>query len=127
MRRRTGAVSTGRAARHLFDVRERARVVRVAAALAAASVFVVLVAGCGGNSLDTRRVQARLRVGITRKGVDVKSVQCPSKVDAKQGDNFTCAATDRAGTTERITVRQLDGSGHVSCTTVVLQGNLCPA
>jgi len=94
-------------------------------ALVAASA-VVFAAGCGGNTLDTRRVEARLRVGITHAGVDVRAVQCPRKVDAKQGETFTCTATDRAGTTERITVRQLDGNGRVRCTTRVLQGNLCP-
>jgi Domain of unknown function (DUF4333) len=100
-------------------------VAKVIAALVAAAA-VVAAAGCGGNSLDTRRVEARLRVGITRAGVDVRSVQCPRKVDAKQGETFTCTATDRAGTSEHITVRQLDANGRIRCTTVVLPGNLCP-
>ena len=69
---------------------------KVIAALVAAAA-VVAAAGCGGNSLDTRRVEALLRVGITRAGVDVRSIQCPRKVDAKQGETFTCTATDRAG------------------------------
>jgi len=100
-------------------------VAKVIAALVAAAA-VVAAAGCGGNSLDTRRVEALLRVGITRAGVDVRSIQCPRKVDAKQGETFTCTATDRAGTREHITVRQLDARGHIRCTTVVLSGNLCP-
>ena len=93
----------------------------VVAAVAGAAV----AAGCGGNSLDTRRVEARLRVGITHRGIDVGSVHCPRKVDAKQGETFTCTATDRAGTSEKVTVRQLDDKGNVRCTTTVLQGNLC--
>jgi hypothetical protein len=102
---------------------------RAAAALAALTTVAAAAAatGCGGKSLDTRRVEARVRVGITKRGVEVKSVQCPTKVDAKQGDTFTCTATDRAGTSERITVRQLDANGRIRCTTVVLPGNLCPA
>ena len=104
-----------------MPLRAAAALVTVAAAAAATAA-----AGCGGSSLDTRRVEARMRVGITRKGVDVKSVQCPRKVDAKQGETFSCTATDRAGTSERITVRQLDARGHIRCTTVVLSGNLCP-
>jgi Domain of unknown function (DUF4333) len=98
---------------------------RVIAVLGAAGA-VVAVAGCGGKSLDTQRVEARLRVGITRAGVDVRSIQCPHKVDAKQGETFTCTATDQAGTSEHITVRQLDANGHIRCTTMVLPGNLCP-
>lgn len=93
----------------------------VVSVLAAAAT----AAGCGGNSLDTRRVEARLRVGITHRGIDVRSVQCPHKVDAKQGETFTCRATDRAGTSEKVTVRQLDDKGNVRCSTAVLQGNLC--
>jgi hypothetical protein len=99
-------------------------VLRAAAALTTVAA-VAVAAGCGGNSLDTRRVEARLRVGITHRGIDVGSVKCPRKVDAKQGDTFTCTASDRAGTSETVTVRQLDGRGNVRCTTAVLQGNLC--
>jgi hypothetical protein len=102
----------------LVTVVRAGAVVTALAAVAAAS-------GCGGNSLDTRRVEARLRVGITHRGIDVGSVQCPPKVDAKQGETFTCTATDRAGTSEKVTVRQLDDKGNVQCTTRVLQGNLC--
>ena len=95
------------------------------ASLSLLGVAALAAVGCGGNSLDTRRVEARLRVGITHRGIDVGSVQCPRKVDAKQGDTFTCTATDRAGTTEKVTVRQLDDRGNVRCTTFVLSGNLC--
>ena len=98
--------------------------VRTAAGLTAI-VAVAAAAGCGGNSLDTQRVEAQLRVGITHRGIDVGSVRCPRKVDAKQGETFTCTAVDRAGTSERVTVRELDGRGNVRCTTLVLQGNLC--
>ena len=96
-----------------------------AGAVVTALAAVAAAAGCGGNSLDTRRVEARLRVGITHRGIDVGSVRCPRKIDAKQGETFTCTATDRAGTSEKVTVRQLDGKGNVRCTTAVLQGNLC--
>jgi hypothetical protein len=99
-------------------------VVRAGACLTALAA-VAATAGCGGNSLDTRRVEARLRVGITHRGIDVGSVQCPRKVGAKQGETFTCTAIDRAGTSEKITVRQLDDKGNVRCSTAVLQGNLC--
>jgi hypothetical protein len=99
-------------------------VVRAGAVLSALAA-VVAAAGCGGNSLDTRRVEARLRVGITHRGIDVGSVECPRKVDAKQGETFTCTATDRAGTTEKVTIRQLDARGSVRCTTSVLPGDLC--
>ncbi len=98
-------------------------------AIAALTVLVAAAvpAGCGGNSLDTHRVEARLRVGITHRGIDVGSVRCPRKVDAKKGETFTCTATDRAGTSEKVTVRQLDDKGTVRCTALVLQGNLCRA
>jgi uncharacterized protein DUF4333 len=126
VRRGHGAGARRRPARRLLGLRQRALVTVVKAgacltALAAAAV----AAGCGGNSLDTRRVEARLRVGITHRAIDVGSVRCPRKVDAKQGETFTCTATDRAGTSEKVTVRQLDDKGHVRCTTAVLQGNLC--
>ena len=99
-------------------------IVKAGACLTALAA-VAAAAGCGGNSLDTRRVEARLRVGITHRGIDVGSVRCPRKIDAKQGETFTCTAVDRAGTSERVTVRELDGRGNVRCTTLVLQGNLC--
>jgi hypothetical protein len=102
-------------------------VLRAGTCLTVLAAAAVAAGGCGGNSLDTRRVEARLRVGITHRGIDVGSVQCPRKVDAKQGETFTCTATDRAGTSEKVTVRQLDGKGNVRCSTAVLQGNLCPS
>ena len=96
-----------------------------AAALLTTVATVAVAAGCGGNALDTRRVESRLRIGIAHRGIDVGSVRCPRKVDAKKGDAFTCTVTDRAGTTEKVTVRQLDDKGNVRCTTFVLSGNLC--
>ena len=126
VRRGNVAGAGRRSARHLLGLRHPTLVTagRVGAVLAALAA-VAVAAGCGGNSLDTRRVEARLRVGITHRGIDVGSVQCPRKVGAKQGETFTCTATDRAGTTEKITVRQLDARGNVSCSTGVMQGNLC--
>lgn len=85
----------------------------------------LLVAGCGGSKLDTRRVEARLRVGIAHQGIDLKSVRCPRGVKAERGLTFTCRATDRSGQTAPLKVRQLDGNGHVRCTSDLLQGNLC--
>ena len=113
-------------ARHLLGLRHPALVtVLRAGALVTALGAVAIAAGCGGNSLDTRRVEARMRVGITHRGIDVGSVQCPRKVSAKPGDTFICTATDRAGTSEKVTVRQLDDKGNVRCTTTVLQGDVC--
>ena len=121
-----GAGARRPSARHLLGLRQPALVTVVrAGAVVTALAAVAAVAGCGGNSLDTRRVEARLRVGITHRGIDVGSVRCPRKIDARQGETFTCTATDRAGTSEKVTVRQLDDRGNVRCTTAVLQGNLC--
>ena len=126
VRRGHGAGGRRRSARHLLGLRQPALVTVVrAGAVVTALAAVAAAAGCGGNSLDTGRVEARLRVGITHRGIDVGSVRCPRKIDAKQGETFTCTATDRAGTSEKVTVRQLDGKGNVRCTTAVLQGNLC--
>ena len=126
VRRGYGAGARRPPARRLLGLRQPAlvTVLRAGACLTALAA-VTAAAGCGGNSLDTRRVESRLRVGITHRGIDVGAVQCPRKVDAKQGETFTCTATDRAGTSEKVTVRQLDDKGNVRCSTAVLQGNLC--
>jgi len=65
---RRGDVTVVRRAWHVHRVRHRAFVVLRAAAALTALAAVAVAAGCGGNSLDTRRVEARLRVGITHRG-----------------------------------------------------------
>lgn len=85
----------------------------------------ILFAGCGGGKLNTRRVEARLRVGIAHQGIDLKAVSCPRDVKAQRGLTFTCRATDRSGQSAPLKVHQLDGNGHVRCTSDLLQGNLC--
>jgi hypothetical protein len=100
-------------------------VLRAGAVLSALAAVAAVAAGCGGHSLDTRRVEARLRVGLTHRGIDVGSVQCPRKIAAKQGETFSCTAIDRAGTSAKVIVRQLDDMGNVSCSMLVLQGNVC--
>jgi len=80
------------------------------------------------KTLDSGGLEDQIKSLLAdRGGPTVSSVSCPDDIKVQAGGTFTCTATDRAGTSERITVRQLDANGRIRCTTVVLPGNLCPA
>ena len=90
--------------------------------------LVVGLAGCsvsaGGTTIDQKKAE-----GIARKVADsgtirLKSVSCPSGIDAKKGADFDCDLVYEDGTKGTITIHQTDDKGGVRTggTDVHIQG-----
>ena len=90
--------------------------------------LVVGLAGCsastGGITIDHEKAE-----GVARKVADsgtirLKSVSCPSGIDAKKGADFDCDLVYEDGTKGTITIHQTDDKGSVrtSGTDVHVQG-----
>jgi hypothetical protein len=86
------------------------------------------LAGCsastGGTTIDHKKAE-----GVARKVADsgtirLKSVSCPSGIDAKKGADFDCDLVYEDGTKGTITIHQTDDSGGVRTagTDVHIQG-----
>jgi hypothetical protein len=108
---------------------------RSAALAATALVTAALVAACGGSgsgstsgegkptgkALDLTRVERQIEVSILSEKHMRATVTCPSYVEQRQGNNFTCYATGTArGKNGRqepfrtpFTVEQVNDRGYV--------------
>ncbi len=74
-----------------------------------------LVAGCGGEVLDTSQVETRIAAQIEQQtGAAVRTVACPAGIKASEGSTFTCTATGTDGSQAAIEVVQTSGDGDLS-------------
>jgi hypothetical protein len=73
----------------------------------------VPLAGCGTKTLDTSQIETQLKTKLAGNA-PLKSVDCPSSVDAKKGGKFTCTATAASGNKYTVNVTQTDDNGHVT-------------
>ena len=73
------------------------------------------LAGCGlRKQVDTARAEQEIKRGLSAStGAEVRSVRCPSKVEARKGDVFRCRALAVDGSRIPIRVTQIDGDGGV--------------
>jgi hypothetical protein len=72
------------------------------------------LAGCGTASWNRTAVQNAIRDVLTKQaGVQVQSVNCPSKAKIAKGVVTYCDTTLAGGDTVRFTATQTDGTGHV--------------
>jgi hypothetical protein len=93
--------------------RKPLRVLGAMALVAAANA--VMLAGCGlKKEVDTTRAEATIKRGlVAQTGDELRRVNCPSDVEAKQGDVFRCVAVASDGSRIPIRVTQVDGEGGV--------------
>lgn len=82
--------------------------------------LVLLVAGCGTLSWSQSKNEANVRSPLTKLGVQVQSVKCPSDVKIGRGVVTYCTATLTSGETLSIKAVQIDGKGNVSYTSTVM-------
>lgn len=61
----------------------------------AAAVFVAT--GCG-DVIDDKKIEDQLKTQVGSVGIQLKSVSCPSDVDAKAGEKIDCTVTTAKGT-----------------------------
>ena len=74
-------------------------------------LLLALTTACS-KQIDADKLQGNITSGLAAKGLTVGKVDCPSGRAAKAGDEFTCSATDDAGT-YTIKVTQQDDAGNV--------------
>ena len=74
-----------------------------------------VLSGCGSTKIDQGKAERFIRSAVVRKvGARVKAVSCPSGIEAKKGDTFTCAVTGDDGSTGKANIRQTDDKGNVN-------------
>lgn len=67
----------------------------------------LLASGCT-KTLDQGSVQSAIKKNFPT----IKSISCPSGVNAKTGTTFTCTATNVDGSTTQYTAVETDNNGH---------------
>ena len=74
----------------------------------------LLVGGCGGESLDTGKGEQQIKADIQAgTGAKAVKVDCPDDVDKKEDENFDCTATVDSQEI-RVPVIQKDDNGSVN-------------
>jgi uncharacterized protein DUF4333 len=93
----------------------RPAVAGIAAACLLLLLSVVFLAGCGGRTLDTSRLETQIgRTLSERSGLPITSVDCPNDVKAKKGGQFACTVTTSSKERVRVNVTQDDDQGGVT-------------
>jgi broad-specificity NMP kinase len=84
-------------------------------AVPAALLIIAALPGCGKTTIDSKKLEKLLAANFT--GGTVKSVSCPSGVEAKRGYTFTCSVTLDDGRQGKQGIRIANDKGHVDTTT----------
>jgi hypothetical protein len=98
------------------------------ALVAPLAASLVALCGCsasvGGNKIDHKKAEDVARKVAGSGTVQLKTVTCPSGVDAKKGADFDCDLVYADGTKGTITIHQTDDSGRISTagTDIHIQG-----
>ena len=80
---------------------------------AAVGAGALVAAGCGGETLDAGRLEARITTKLRTEGVAVKTMQCPHGRSRKKGDVFECQGSTATGARVAVRVEQQNSSGKV--------------
>ena len=100
--------------KHLRHYRRRAL-----ATTALVAGLAVAGAGCsvsiGDTTLDTDKLEDEIRTSVQQRLEESTgiSVDCPTDVDAEEGDVFRCTLTTPDGEKREVVVRQTDDDGNV--------------
>lgn len=84
--------------------------------LAALALASTLLLACGKTKIDHTKVEEAIKSGIKAqvKGGDVKTMTCPSGLEAKTGATFECKGQDADGTDLVIAVTVKDEEGNIA-------------
>lgn len=83
-------------------------------------ISLVLLAACGTLSWDQSKNESNIRSSLTKLGVQVQSVKCPSDVKVAKGVVAYCTATLKSGEKVSIKATQLDSKGNVRYTSTAV-------
>jgi hypothetical protein len=81
----------------------------------ASGVAAAALGGCGETTIDPGKAEGLIRDSAARKEA-IESVDCPSDIEAQEGDVFDCKLVARDGSEEKITIQQVDDSGRIVAT-----------
>ena len=84
---------------------------RLAAALALIALVALTAAGCGSKTLDQSDEVNLVNKQLADQKLDAKSVDCPSDIEANEGDTFKCNVTLTNGNTGTYTIKISNVSG----------------
>lgn len=87
--------------------------------LTAAGGLAVLLAGCGGKTINSDDLEQKLaNLLAPQAGEDPKnvSVDCPDDQEVKKGRKFDCEITTTDGSKVRVVVTLTNDDGHFSAT-----------
>lgn len=92
---------------------------RMAAFLLLGPVVAVLAglsfAGCGETVLDTSKTEEQLQASLSKSlETKVKAVDCPSDVEVKAGETFSCTVDFPDGETQTVTLKIRNSDADVS-------------
>jgi Domain of unknown function (DUF4333) len=71
----------------------------------AAGALVLGVAACGKTTIDQSSEVGLVNKSLARENLKAKSVDCPSDVEAKEGETFSCTAELTNGKTATIDIK----------------------
>jgi hypothetical protein len=90
--------------------------VRALALLAAAIAAIALGASCGGKVIDDNKAEDAIERDFERNvGIPAISVDCPTDVDVKAGNNFDCVVKTKRGKAT-VTLKVLNEDADVRVT-----------
>jgi hypothetical protein len=86
---------------------------RILALLAPVVALSFLLGACGGDdSVSSSEIEEKAKTSLTAKvGQEPAAIDCPSDLEAKQGETETCTLTDEQGTTYDMTATITSVSG----------------
>jgi Domain of unknown function (DUF4333) len=74
-----------------------------------ALLAVVLLAGCGDETVDTSQVESGIKSDVKAAGSSPSSVKCPGDVKSERGATFECSVTMTNNATGKVKVTQQAG------------------
>lgn len=84
---------------------------------AALILAALLAAGCGETVIDDAKTEAAIEDNLSKSlGKKVSSVECPSGVEVKAGENFDCTVTLSGGKQETASLKILNEDADVEVT-----------
>ena len=71
----------------------------------AAAVLLLGIAGCGKTTVDQSSEVNLVNKSLANSHLKAKSVDCPSDVEAKEGETFSCTAELTTGGTATVDIK----------------------
>ncbi len=88
---------------------------RLLGSIAAVALAAAFFAGCGETVIDGTKTEEQLQASLSKSlGAKVTSVDCPSDVEVKAGNTFTCTVEVKGGGTQAATLKIRNEDADIS-------------